>query len=183
MESYKKLDQEKLKIMANLSESGVANLIDKSIMKYFQAYLDNDETKFNNAWNSLKEMVMMFEDDYLTINDYINYCMCKYALLIVSKSFERNFELYAPFSVEFGSDMNSNSFSSAIKRSLALRVTGDDKVNLANLKSICDADENMNEDVVNGINALCESFDVKEKQYDERIKEVLKRNGRLEDDE
>ena len=181
MESLNKLNQEKLQVIANLSEDGVAKLIDRTVSKYFQAYVSGDELKFNKTWNSLKEIIVMFEDDYITIYDYINYCMCKYAYLIVENTFKRDFELYAPFEVEFQDDMNANSLSASIKRSLDLRIGRDDKVNLRNLKSVCVVGATVDEDMVEIVNALCESFRIKEKQKIERQQEVLRKNGRLDE--
>lgn len=179
MDSYKKLNQEKMQLISNLSENGVAKLIDGTVKKYFNAYLNNDENNFNNTWIALKEIIVMFEDDYQTIYDYINYCMCKYAIMIVENTIKRDVELYAPFGVEFGSDMNMNSFSASVKRSLALRVDGTDKLNLRNLKDMCVVGVTVDEDIVELVDALCESFNVKEQQNHERIQEVLRKNGRL----
>lgn len=181
MESLNKINQEKLQVIANLSEDGVAKLIDRTIKKYFHAYVSGDELKFNKTWNSLKEIIMMFEDDYMTIYEYINYCMCKYSNLIVENTFKRDFELYAPFEIELQNDMNANTFSASIKRSLDLRIGGADKVNLRNLKEVCVVGAIIDEDMVEIVNALCESFKVKEKQKIERQQEVLRKNGRLDE--
>ena len=179
MESLNKLNQEKLEVIANLDEDGVAKLIDGTVRKYFHAYVNNDEIKVNKTWNSLKEIIAMFEDDYMTIYDYINYCMCKYSFLIVENTFKRDFKLYAPFEVEFKNDMYANTLSASIKRSLDLRIDGVDKANLRNLKDACVVGATVDEDMVELVNALCESFKIKEKQNFERQQEVLKANGRI----
>ena len=181
MESLNKLNQEKLQVVANLSEDGVAKLIDGTVKKYFHAYISGDELKFVKSWNALKELIVMFEDDYLTIYDYINYCMCKYSNLIVESVFKSDFELYAPFDVEFKNDIYANTLSASIKRSLDLRIDSVDKVNLRNLKDICVVGATVDEDMVELVNALCESFKIKEKENFERQQEVLRKNGRLDE--
>ena len=60
-----------------------------------------------------------------------------------------------------------------------LRISGIDKVNLRNLKSVCVVGATVDEDMVELVNALCESFKIKEKQNFERQQEVLKANGRI----
>ena len=183
IDPFKKLNQEKLQAIANLSEDGVAILIDGTVRKYYHAYVNGDETKFNNAWNSLKEIIYMFQDDYDNIHDYINFCMVKYSNLIVKNSLKRDFELYAPFDVNFSNDSNAwNSFAAMIRNSMDLRIDGVDKVNLRNLKSMCVIGETVDEDMVELVNALCDSFKIKQKQYHERMNEVLRQNGRSEID-
>ena len=183
MDSFNKLNQKKLQTIANLSEDGLAILIDGTVKKYYHAYVNGDETKFNNAWNSLKEIIFMFKEDYNNIYDYINFCMVKYSNLIVKNSLKRDFELYAPFDVDFSNDSNAwNSFASMIRNSMDLRIDGVDKVNLRNLKSMCVIGETIDEDMVELVNALCDSFNIKQEQYHERINEVLRNNGRQEID-
>ncbi|MBR2651743.1 hypothetical protein IKD48_03050 [bacterium] len=179
MESLNKINQEKLEVIAKLDENGVAMLIERTVKKYYHAYVYGDELKFNKAWNSLKEIIEMFEDDYLTIYDFINYCMCKYSNLIVENAIKRDFELYNPFHVEFQNDMYANTLSASIKRSLDLRIDGVDKHNLRTLKEMCVAGETIDEDMVKLVDALCESFRVKKRQNFERQQEVLRQNGRL----
>ena len=179
MESLNKINQEKLEIIANLDEDGLAKLIERTVKKYYHAYVSGDEIKFNKTWNSLKEIIEMFEDDYLTIYDFINYCMCKYSNLIVETTIKRDFGLYAPFHVEFQNDINANTLSASIKRSLDLRIDGVDKHNIRILKEKCVAGETVDEDMVKLVDALCESFKIKEKQNFERQQEVLRQNGRL----
>ena len=183
MDSLKKLNQEKLQYIANLSEDGVAMLIDGTVKKYYHAYVSGDEIKFNNAWNSLKEIIYIFQDEYDNIYDCINFCMVKYSNLIVKNSLKRDFELYAPVDVDFSKDSNAwNSLASMIKNSMDLRIDGVDKVNLRNLKRMCVIGETIDEDMVELVNALCDSFNIKQEQYHERINEVLRKNGRQEID-
>lgn len=180
MDSLKKLNQEKLQVIANLSEDSLAMLIDGTVRKYYLAYVNGDETNFNNAWNSLKEIIFMFQDEFDNIYVYINYCMVKYSNLIVKNSFKRDFELYAPFDVDFSNGSNSwNGLASMIRNTMDLRIDGADKVNLRNLKDMCVVGATVDEDMVELVNALCESFSIKQEQYHERIQETLRQNGRL----
>lgn len=183
MDSLKSLNQEKLQIIANLSEDGVAMLIDGTVRKYYHAYVSNDETNFANAWNSLKEIIFMFQDEYPNIYAYINYCMVLYSNLIVKNSFKRDFELKAPFDVDFSNDANAwNGLATMIKNSMATRIDGVDKANLRNLKSMCVAGATVDEDMVELVDALCDSFKIKQEQYQESINELLRNNGRQEID-
>ena len=183
MDSFNKLNQKKLQAIANLSEDGLAILIDGTVKKYYHAYVNGDETKFNNAWNSLKEIIFMFKEDYNNIYDYINFCMVKYSNLIVKNSLKRDFELHAPFDVDFNNDSNAwNGLATMIRNSMDLRIDGADKVNLRNLKRMCVIGETIDEDMVELVNALSDSFNIKQEQYHESINEVLRKNGRQEID-
>lgn len=167
MDSYKRLEQEKLQIIADLSDDGVAKLIDSTIKKYYQAYIDGDKSKFNNAWFTLKEVIVMFEDEYHGLYEYINHCMCKYANLVIESGFKRDFELYAPFGVEFKSNANFNNLSASIKRSIAVKIDSVDRINIKNLHDLVSSDESVNEDIVELVNALYDSFLAKDGGADE----------------
>ena len=125
----------------------------------------------------------MFQDEYGSIYGYINYCMILYLNLIVKTTIKRDMELQAPFDVDFTNDSNSwNSLATMIKNSMATRIDSVDKVNLRNLKDMCVAGATVDEDMVELVDALCDSFKIKQEQYHERINEVLRNNGRQEID-
>ena len=125
----------------------------------------------------------MFQDDYGNIYDYINFCMINYSNLIVKNSLKRDFELYAPFDVDFNNDSNKlNGMALMIRNTMDLRIDGVDKVNLRNLKSMCVVGETLDEDMVELVNALSDSFNIKQEQYHERMNKVLRENGRSEID-
>ena len=162
VESLNKINQDKLEIIANLSITGVMNLIDNMVKKYYLAYVDNDADKCKSTFAFIHDVVYMFEDDVDLLEQYVNYSMLNNANFIVATLFERDMELNPFVEVEVQSSDGFNGLANAIKNSLNLKIDNIDKVNIKNLHQMCNDDPTINAEIMELVDALYSSFNKKD---------------------
>ena len=158
VESFNKINQDKLDVVADLSIDGVMNLIDNMVKKYYLAYVDNDVDKCKSALTFIHDVVYMFEDDVDLLEQYVNYSMLNNANFIVATLFEREMELNPFVEVEVQSSDGFNGLAHAIRSSLNMKIDKVDKVNIMNLHQMCKDDPTINAEIVEIVDALYDSF-------------------------
>lgn len=161
MESLKSINQDKLEVIANLSIKGVMNLIDNIVKKYYLAYINNDADKCKSTLSFIHDIVYMFEDDVDLLEQYVNYCMLNNANFIVATLFERDIELNPFVEVEVQSNDGFNGLKHAIRDSLNMKIDNVDKVNIKYLHDRCVVGGTIDEDILDSVTALYDSFNSK----------------------
>ena len=172
MDNFNQIKQDELNVIANLSEDGLMHMLDKLSKKYYKAFMDNDVDKCKSTIAFIHDIVFMFEDDVNYLPQYINSCMLKNANFILKTIYKSDYDLEFYDEVEVESLVGLNSLSSSIRRSLKMKIDKVDKVNLKNLHDMCVVGETVDENMVELVNALYDSFNSKDDDdYD------AKRNG------
>lgn len=161
VESLKTINQDKLEIIANLSTDGVMNLIDNIVKKYYLAYVENDLDKCNSTLMFIHDVVYMFEDDVDLLEQYVNCSMLKNANIIIGALFERDVDLNPFVEVSVESHDGFNGLAESIRNSLQMKIDKVDKVNIKNLHDMCVVGGTIDEDLVDIVNALYDSFNRK----------------------
>lgn len=162
MENFNQIKQDELNVIANLSEDGLMHMLDKLSKKYYKAFMDNDVAKCKSTIAFINDIVYMFEDDMMYLPQYINSCMLKNANFILKTIYKSDYDLEYFDEVEVESLVGLNSLSSSIRRSLKMKIDNVDKVNIKNLHDMCVVGETVDENMVELVNALYDSFNSKE---------------------
>ena len=171
MDNFNQIKQDELNVIANLSEDGLMHMLDKLSKKYYKAFMDNDVDKCKSTIAFIHDIVFMFEDDVNYLPQYINSCMLKNANFILKTIYKSDYDLEFYDEVEVESLVGLNSLSSSIRRSLKMKIDKVDKVNLKNLHDMCVVGEIVDENMVELVNALYDSFNSNDDDYG------AKRNG------
>ena len=165
MESLKNIDNEKLEIISKWNKNELMVFIDKLTKRYYKAYVDNDVDKCKSTIAFIQDIVFMFEDDMVYLPQYINSCMLKNANFILRTIYKSDYDLEYYDEVEVESLVGLNNLSSSIRRSLKMKIDKVDKVNLKNLHDMCVVGETVDENMVELVNALYDSFNSKDDDY------------------
>lgn len=166
MESYEKLNQQKLEVIAKLSKPGLMQYIDKLSRKYYNAFINGDAESCNATLKDLEDIVYMFDDEMDNLHYYVNYSLLKHANIIIKTLYKTNHELDC-FEVDMDSINKFGNLSQSIRRSLLLKIENVDKVNIKHLHEMCVVGGTIDENMVEIVNALYYSFNSKDGDADE----------------
>lgn len=157
MESLNKLNNEKLELISKFNEKELMLLIDRLAKKYYSDYLDGNDAKCKSTIGFIEDIVFMFEDDMDFLHQYINFSFLKHANIVI-KTLYKNGDIFNGFDLEVESIDPTFSLSASIRNSFKVKIDKFDKVNIKHLHDIVVNDENMDDNVVELVNALYDSF-------------------------
>ena len=87
------IDNMKLDYIGTLSESGLEQLLQKLVRKYYQAFIDGDKSKMESTMDFINDVSLIVEDNHIVIDEYVNYCMLCNADFIIQTLFKNGLEL------------------------------------------------------------------------------------------
>ena len=165
MESLNKLNNEKLDVISKFNANQLMILIDSLSKKYYSDYVDGNINKCKSTIALLDDIIFMFEDDMKFIKQYINFSMLKHANFVLKTIYKNDFG-FDGFEVDVESIDPTFSLSASIRKSFKVKIDNVDKVNIKNLHDIVVNDDNMDDKVVELVNALYDSFLAKDNDDD-----------------
>lgn len=157
MESLNKLNNEKLELISKFNENELMLLIDGLAKKYYSDYVDGNISKCKSTIRFIEDIIFMFEDDMDFLHQYINYSFLKHANLII-KTLYKNDDVFNGYDLKLESINPTFSLSASIRNSFKVKIDKFDKVNIKNLHDIVANDETIDDNVVELVNALYDSF-------------------------
>lgn len=83
-------------ILSKYSKTALMRKIKALCDAYYISYLNNDADNFHAAAKMLDDMVMITEDKYPNVNDYINYCLIESLNKILNERMPRKYLLFNP---------------------------------------------------------------------------------------
>lgn len=168
MESLNKLNNEKLDVISKFNEQELMVLIDSLSKKYYSDYIDGNINKCKSTIALMNDVIFMFEDDMKFLHQYINFSFLKHANFII-KTIYKHDDVFNGFEMDVESINPTYSLSASIRKSFKVKIDKVDKVNIKHLHDLVVNDENMDDNVVELVNALYDSFLAKEDdESDER---------------
>ena len=162
MESLKNIENIKYEYVEQLSENGLAQLLDSLTKKYYQAFLDGDADKMNSTIDFIKDVELIVEDKLFEFGDYVNYLMLCNAFAIISIVFKNGLDLKPYMDATLDKNDNIKSFAKSFERNRYAFITGNDRINIKNLYGMCKADESLNDGIMDIVETLYCSFIDKE---------------------
>lgn len=162
MESLKNIDNIKYEYVEQLSENGLAQLLDNLTKKYYQAYVDGDADKMNSTIDFINDIELIVEDKLFEFGDYMNYLMLTNAISIISIVFKNGLELKPYIDATLDKNDSVKSFAKSFERNRYAFITGNDRINIKNLYEVCKADESLDSGIMDIVEKLYCSFIDKE---------------------
>ena len=158
MESLKKVNDAKLDYIESLSETGLEQLLNTLIKKYYQAYLDNDVDKLQSTLSFIEDIELIVEDKGFDFGNYINYCLLCNAIFIIKTIFKQNVELKPYYDATIKKQSALDGLTNAFHSNKRSFVNGADKVRIKDLHEMCKHDPTINEDIMQLVDAIYDSF-------------------------
>lgn len=169
VESLNKVDNLKMEYVATLSENGLEQLLDGLTKKYYQAYVVGDVDKMKSTLAFIKDVEMMVEDELYAFDSFVNYCMLCNANIIIKALCKSDVELKPYGDASIRTNTGVDNLVKAFNSGKYSHINGADRMNIRNLYALCVADESIDEDIMELVNALNDSFIDKEKYKDELV--------------
>lgn len=132
-------------------------LIDRLAKKYYSDYVDGNDAKCKSTIKFIEDIVFMFEDDMDFLHQYINFSFLKHANIVI-KTLYKHDDVFNGFDFEVETINPSYSLSASIRNSFKVKIDKFDKINIKHLHDIVANDENIDDNVVELVNALYDSF-------------------------
>ena len=80
-----KIDRMKGNVLSNLSKDKLKKYLFHLTRKYFETYMANDEKGFNDAIESIMEVIGAYRETYVNLMGFIYYCLYLNSILIISE--------------------------------------------------------------------------------------------------
>lgn len=161
------IDNVKLDYIGTLSESGLEQLLQKLVRKYYQAFIDGDKSKMESTMDFINDVSLIVEDNHIVIDEYVNYCMLCNADFIIQTLFKNGLELKPFHDLNIVQYDGFENLANAFKRNKYAFINGADRINIKDLHQMCKDDPTINAEIMAIVDALHESFIDKEKYQNE----------------
>lgn len=161
------IDNVKLDYIGTLSETGLEQLLDGLIKKYYQAYVDGDAEKMELTLSFIEDIDLILEDKLYSFDSFVNYCMLCNANIIIKTLFKNDIDLKPYHDASISKENAFDNLIKAFNNSKYSFIHGVDRINIKNLHQMCKEDPTINAEIMAIVDALHDSFIDKEKYKDE----------------